>query len=193
MAIKGYNFTTNPMTVVTPMARTLFMCLAEANEYTGKFGGKLVFTPEQLEQQVSVKENGGAKGKMPFAEAINKLLDSAYDEYTKETGKKATKVSKINVHNDADGNPTSDFELSCGNQEQPKILDRDKAVLRDYDTLVGNGSTLKAQLYLKPYVMQGKVGVTAYLNTVLLGDIIEYGGNDDDMFDDADTEDTLDF
>jgi hypothetical protein len=31
--------------------------------------------------------------------------------------------------------------------------------------------------------MQGKVGVTAYLNKVVLKDIIEFGGSDD-LFDD---------
>lgn len=42
---------------------------------------------------------------------------------------------------------------------------------------------MKAQLYLKPYTMQGKVGITAYLNTALLLDIKEYGSGSD-MFDD---------
>jgi len=183
MAAKGYNFNTNPVTVVTPEAKTLFMCLAEVNEYTGKFGGKLVFTPEQLNQEVSFKENGGAKGRKAFGAIVSELLDNAYNEYTTDTGKKATKVSKIQDGTNADGDADGTSVISTANQNQPDILDSSKKVIKDYDVLVGNGSTVVAQLYLKPYVMQGKVGVTAYLNKVVLKDIIEFGGSDD-LFDD---------
>ena len=178
---KQYQFKTQPVTVVTPVARTLFMCLAEENEYTGNYGGKLLFDEDSLNKEVNWKSKTD-KGTAPFKDVVNDLIDAAVAEY-KATGKKATKAEKIQVNTDQDGNETDDFELSCKNQDQPRIVNRDKTVEKDYDTLVGNGSTVKAQLYLKPYVMQGKVGVPAYLNSVQLLDIIEYGGGDD-MFDD---------
>lgn len=185
MAIKGYNFKTAAIKVATPEAKTLFMCLAEVNEYTGKYGGKLIFTPEQINTEVGFTQVGSAKAKKPFGQVVNDLLDEAYTEYTTDTGKKAKKVAKIVPATDADGNETGNFELGCTNQAQPKIMNPDRTVEKDYQVLVGNGSTVKASLYLKPYVMQGKVGVTAYLNGVLLLDIIEFGGGDD-LFDDDD-------
>lgn len=198
MAVKGYQFNTKSVTVVTPEASTLFMCLASPNDYTGKFGGKLVFTPEALEQEVSYQPQGGPKGKASFESIINNLLDSAHSEYVQDTGKKAAKVPKIVEGTDKNGSDDGTFVMSVANQEQPKILDKNKTKLEGYDTLISNGSTMKAQLFLKPYVMSGKVGVTAYLNTVLLGDIIEYGASqdlfDDDDFDTTeDSNDELDF
>ena len=185
MAVKGYQFNTKAVTVVTPEAATLFMCLATPNDYTGKFGGKLVFTPEALEQEVAYQPQGAPKGKASFASVISSLLDSAYSEYVQDTGKKAVKVAKVVSGTDKNGEDDGTFVISVANQEQPKILDKTKTRLEGYDKLISNGSTLKAQLFLKPYVMSGKVGVTAYLNTVLLGDIIEYGANQD-LFDDDD-------
>ena len=189
---KQYQFTTQPVTVVTPEARTLFMCLAEENEYTNQYGGKLLFNEASLNTEVNWKSKTG-KGKSPFREIVDGLIDEALAEY-KATGKKAVRADKIQVNTDADGNETDDFEVSCKNQEQPRIVNRDKTVEKDFETLVGNGSTVKAQLYLKPYVMQGKVGVTAYLNSVQLLDIIEYG-NGGDMFDDETdgTDDTMSY
>ena len=185
---KQFNFTTQPITVVTPVAETLFMCLADVNEYTGKYGGKLVFDEDVINTPVKYKQGKGKEGKAPFIDIINNLIAEALAEY-KASGKKAVKADKIKPNTDADGNETGKLEMSCNNQEQPRIVNRDKTVEKDYDVLVGNGSTIKAQLYLKPYVMQGKLGVTAYLNTVLLLDIIEFGGNND-MFDDDDFDDT---
>ena len=179
---KGYTFTTEAITVVTPVAETLFMCLAEPNDYTNKFGGKLLFTEEALNSEVKFKVGKGKPQGGTFKDIINDLLDRAYDEYV-GTGKKATKVDKLKENTDADDNPTGKTEISVGNQEQPRIVNADKTVNNDFDILVGNGSKIKAQLYLRPYVMQGKVGITAYLNSVQLIDIIEYGSGGD-MFDD---------
>lgn len=196
MAIKGYNFTTPAVKVVTPEAKTLFMSLAEVNEYTGNYGGKLVFTPEQLEQEVSYTSIGSPKDKAPFKDVLNDLVDAAFKEYITESGKKATKVYKVAPSKDAEGEDNGLFEVATKNQQQPRIQNTDKTVEKDYSTLVANGSTIKASLYLKPYVMQGKVGITAYLNGVLLIDVIEYGAKDD-MFDDEDfgveAEDALEF
>lgn len=183
---KQYQFKTQPVTVVTPKATTLFMCLAEVNEYTGDFGGKLVFNDEALETNVKYKVGKGKETTAPFQTIVDNLIDEALSEY-QATSKKARRADKLQANKDIDGEETGKLELSCKNQKQPRIINADKTVEKDFETLIGNGSTVKAKLYLKPYVMQGKVGVTAYLNSIQLLDIIEYGNNDD-MFDDEDFE-----
>ena len=185
---KQYKFDTQPVVVTTPLAKTLFLSLAEVNEYTGNYGGKLIFTPEQLESTVKFKVGKGKEQRGVFKDIIDNLIDEALTEY-KGTGKKAVKAEKFVEDTDADDNPTGNYQLSCKNQDQPRIVNKDRTVEKDFDTLVGNGSEVKAQLYLKPYVMQGKVGITAYLQTVLLVDVIEYGDSGD-MFDDDDFDDT---
>jgi hypothetical protein len=180
-----FNFVqTQPISVVTPEAETLFLSLAEVNEYTGVYGGKLVFTPELLATPVKYKVGKGKEQVKPFEDVINNMVDDALAEYT-ASGKKATKAPKIQPDKDKDGEETGKFVISCKNQEQPRIVNSDRTVEKNFTTLVSNGSTIKAQLYLKAYVMNGKVGITAYLSTVLLVNVIEYGGSND-MFDDDD-------
>lgn len=186
--IAQYQFNTEPVVVVTPEAETLFMCLADVNEVSGCYGGKLVFTKNALNTTVKFKKGKGKEEKGTFKDIINDMLDSAYNEMI-EAGKKVTKAPKIVANTDKDGEPTGKFELSCKNQEQPKVINKDRTVEKDFSTLLSNGSTMKAQLYLKPYTMQGKVGITAYLNTALLLNVIEYGASND-MFDDDDFDDT---
>ena len=186
--IAQYQFNTEPVVVVTPEAETLFMCLADVNEVSGCYGGKLVFTKSALNSQVKFKKGKGKEDKGVFKDIINGMLDEAYNELV-SAGKKVTKADKITVNTDKDGIPTGNFEMSCKNQEKPKIINKDRTVEKDFTTLLSNGSTMKAQLYLKPYTMQGKVGITAYLNTALLLDIKEYGSGSD-MFDDDDFDDT---
>ncbi len=164
------------------------MCLADVNEVSGYYGGKLVFTKNALNSQVKFKKGKGKEEKGTFKDIINDMLDEAYNELV-STGKKVTKADKIIINTDKDGVPTGKFEMSCKNQEKPKIINKDRTVEKDFTTLLSNGSTMKAQLYLKPYTMQGKVGITAYLNTALLLDIKEYGSGSD-MFDDDDFDDT---
>ena len=179
-----FQFKTEAVTVVTPLAETLFMCLAEPNEYTGTFGGKLIFTEDDLDTVVKYRVGKGKEERATFREVFDNVINSALEEY-KATGKKAVRADKIKPNTDADGNDTGKYEVSVKNMEKPRIINKDRTVEKDFDKLLSNGSTLKAQLYLKPYVMQGKVGVTAYLNTVLLDNVIEYGGNSD-MFDEDD-------
>ena len=186
--IAQYQFNTEPVVVVTPEAETLFMCLADVNEVSGCYGGKLVFTRNALNSQVKFKKGKGKEEKGTFKDIINDMLDEAYNELV-SAGKKVTKADKITVNTDKDGVSTGNFEMSCKNQEKPKIINKDRTVEKDFTTLLSNGSTMKAQLYLKPYTMQGKVGITAYLNTALLLDIKEYGSGSD-MFDDDDFDDT---
>lgn len=186
--IAQYQFNTEPVVVVTPEAETLFMCLADVNEVSGCYGGKLVFTRNALNSQVKFKKGKGKEEKGIFKDIINDMLDEAYNELV-SAGKKVTKADKITVNTDKDGIPTGNFEMSCKNQEKPKIINKDRTVEKDFTTLLSNGSTMKAQLYLKPYTMQSKVGITAYLNTALLLDIKEYGSGSD-MFDDDDFDDT---
>jgi hypothetical protein len=191
MAIAKYKFETIPQTVVTPEAKTLFMCLAEVNEVTGSYGGTLVISGDDINKETTFKEwRTNKKVKKGFMDGVNDLIDKALDEYNNnpKTKKKAVRADKIKVATDRDGNETEDFELSCKNKDQPKVVDKDRTRLPDFDKLVGNGSIVKAQISLVPYVMQGKVGVTAYLDYVLLKDLIEYGDSSDNPFDDEDFE-----
>ena len=186
--IKQYQFNTQPITVVTPEAETLFMCLADVNEVSGTYGGKLVFSKEALNTNVKYKVGKGKEQVGKFKDIVTNMLEEAYQEMVAD-GKKVSKEPKFKPNTDKDGNETGKYEMSVKNQEQPRILNRDRTVEKDFSTLISNGSTMKAQLYLKPYTMQGKVGITAYLNTALLLNVIEYGSGGD-MFDDDDFEDT---
>lgn len=203
MARRGYQFPKTMTTrVVTPEAKTLFMCLADVNEYTGAYGGKLVFTKEQLDTEVAYQTAGGKRERKAFGDIINDTLEEAYSYYVQDTGKaNAKKVEKFLDGADKDGNPDGTLVMSAKNSEQPKIQNTDRTFEENYDKLVGNGSTIKANLNLKPYVAPNgqEVGITAYLNGVLLVDIIEYG-SEGDLFDDDDfgsaptsNEDELDF
>lgn len=186
MAVKRYNFTTKSRTVITPDAKTLFMCLAEVNEVTGHFGGKLVFTPEQLEAQVKVENWGGSgKSQKPFGEVINGMLDEVVTEL-QASGKKVTKAEKLQKATDKDGNETGNFEMSCKNKDKPTVVGADRQKYTDFDKLVGNGSTVKARINLVPYTMSGKAGITAYIDYVLIKDLIEYSANGGDVFDEDD-------
>lgn len=188
--IKQYQFNTQAVTVVTPLAETLFMCLADVNEVSGNYGGKLIFTEEALNTKVKYKVGKGKESVGIFIDIVNNVIEEAYQELVVD-GKRVSKADKIVPSIDKDGNDNGKYEMSVKNQDKPRILNTDRREEKDFDKLVGNGSTMKAQLYLKPYTMQGKVGVTAYLNTALLFNVIEYGASND-MFDDDDFSATSD-
>ena len=188
--IKQYQFNTQAVTVVTPLAETLFMCLADVNEVSGNYGGKLIFTEEALNSKVKYKIGKGKELVGKFKDIVDNVIEEAYQELVAD-GKRVSKADKIVPSIDKDGNDNGKYEMSVKNQDKPRILNTDRREEKDFDKLVGNGSTMKAQLYLKPYTMQGKVGVTAYLNTALLFNVIEYGASND-MFDDDDFSATSD-
>lgn len=181
--VKGFEFSTQAVKVVTPIAETLFMCIAEPNEYTEAYGGKLLFTEEQLDKEVTYTVGkSSTKMKAPFRSIIDDIIDEALKE-VKTATKKGTREDKIKVHQDKEGNDTDKFEIACKNKDKPRVVDIKGNLMEDFEALIGNGSKVKAQLYLKPYTMQGKVGVTAYLNSLQIIDLIEYG-NSDSMFED---------
>jgi hypothetical protein len=188
--IKQYQFNTQAVTVVTPLAETLFMCLADVNEVSGNYGGKLIFTEEALNSKVKYRVGKGKESVGIFKDIVDNVIEEAYQELVAD-GKRVSKADKIVPSIDKDGNDNGKYEMSVKNQDKPRILNTDRREEKDFDKLVGNGSTMKAQLYLKPYTMQGKVGVTAYLNTALLFNVIEYGASND-MFDDDDFSATSD-
>ena len=188
--IKQYQFNTQAVTVVTPLAETLFMCLADVNEVSGNYGGKLIFTEEALNSKVKYKIGKGKELVGKFKDIVDNVIEEAYQELVAD-GKRVSKADKIVPSIDKDGNDNGKYEMSVKNQDKPRILNTDRREEKDFDKLVANGSTMKAQLYLKPYTMQGKVGVTAYLNTALLFNVIEYGASND-MFDDDDFSATSD-
>ncbi len=190
MAVK-YKFEVKPQSVVTPLGETFFMCLAEVNEVTGQFGGSLLFTEDQLDNEVTFKEwVTGDKVKKGFQQGIDDLIDEALEDYNSNNKRKAKRADKIIVHLDKEGEETDLFEFKIKNKDQPKIVDKFKQRIKDFDELLGNGSTIKCQVNLVPYFMQGKVGVTAYVDYVLIKEVVEYGGGgsnnpfDDDDFDD---------
>lgn len=188
--IKQYQFNTQAVTVVTPLAETLFMCLADVNEVSGTYGGKLIFTEEALNTKVKYKVGKDKESVGIFKDIVDNVIEEAYQELVAD-GKRVSKADKIVPSVDKDGNDTGKYEMSVKNQDKPRILNTDRTEDKDFQKLVANGSTMKAQLYLKPYTMQGKVGVTAYLNTALLFNVIEYGAAND-MFDDDDFSATSD-
>lgn len=175
MAIKKqYNFNYKGMKVTTPAGKSLFMCLRDVNEYTQKFGGSIIYTPEELETLVPVF-NDGVKTSLPFKEAIDLALDTAYEEYL-ATGKKATRVDYFKEDTDKDGNPTGNLKINIKAFERPSVVDASRVAIPEAQLpLVGNGSTIKAQINVVPYVMNGNVGLTAYINAVQLIDLVEFG------------------
>lgn len=186
----AFEFSMTPVSVVTPLATTHFICLAEENEVSGNFGGTLLFTDADLDQEVTFKEWGkdGDKWTEGFFDGVDSLIEEALEEYNVAHKKPAQRADKFKVHSLEDGTETELWEFSIKNKDQPKVVDKYKQRIKDFDELVGNGSTIKVQVNLKPYFMQGKVGVTAYFDYVLIKEIKEYGGGgggnpfDDDDF-----------
>ena len=72
--IAQYQFNTEPVVVVTPEAETLFMCLADVNEVSGCYGGKLVFTKNALNSQVKFKKGKGKEEAVHGRTSVDKEL-----------------------------------------------------------------------------------------------------------------------
>ena len=193
MAAK-YEFKTQSIKFVTPMAKTLFFALADVGTYSGKFGGKLIFDESQLDDTIKYtvgKSSKAFKGK--FSEVIKNLIIEAKEEYEASTKKKAKIVEKFIPVVDKDGNEVQGVvAFKAENKNQPQIVNKDRHLLKDFNEQVGNGSTVKVAVYVTPYIMNGKIGVAAYPSTVLIDNLVSYGGNDLDMFDDDDFENTSD-
>lgn len=180
MAIKRqYTFDIKGIKVTTPVAETLFMCLKDVNEYTGKYGGKLVFDESALNARVPVTVNK-VTVTQGFKETIDDLLADALNEYQKNTGKKATAVSLFKENKDKEGNDTGKLEFTAKSFEPTIVVTADKVKIPQTQIpLLSNGSTVKMQLNIVPYFMNGNVGLTCYINAVQLLNVIEYGGGSD--------------
>jgi hypothetical protein len=63
----------------------------------------------------------------------------------------------------------------------PTLWDTSKQVFNDF---IGNGSTLRAKVFIKSWEMAGKKGLTAYINKGLLLSLNDVeGADDDDLWD----------
>ena len=191
---KKYEFTTEPIKFVTPMAKTHFFSIAEVGEYSGKFGGTLVFDVSQLDETIKYTVGRSSKPqKGKFGEVVKKLIETAIAEYQEDTGKKAQFADKFVPVKDKDQQEIDGVVgFKVQNQEKPQVVNKERQLIKDFSEKVGNGSSVKVAVYLKPYIMNGKIGVAAYFSTVLINNLISYGGNDLDMFDDDDFENTSD-
>ena len=108
----SYEFDMLPVAVVTPLALTHFMCLAEENEVTGKFGGSLLFTDADLDQEVNFKEwTTKEKWKDGFFEGVDAMIEDALEEYNANNKKQAERADKFLVHYDKDENETDLWEF----------------------------------------------------------------------------------
>lgn len=189
---KRYEFEQEMVTITTPKAETFFMCVTEPSEYTDSYGGGLIFKDDILDTPVTVTVGKKKQqDKVPFRQVVDDMIDASLKEYIATTKKKATRADKLVEHIDKDGNVIDGvMKLTCKNNEAIKVFDKYGKINRDFDETVYNGSEVKAKLKLVPYVMQGKVGVTAYINSIQIIELVEMG-EDDGGFDDESGDDDM--
>lgn len=64
----------------------------------------------------------------------------------------------------------------------PELFDTARLPFNDF---IGNGSELRARVFIKSWEMAGKKGLTAYINKGIVLSLVDYDSNDDDLWEDV--------
>jgi hypothetical protein len=78
---------------------------------------------------------------------------------------------------------TGDLKYPQENVIRVKSTQLPRAYHRDqtpFDDLIGDGSMIRASIYIKKYDYKGKKGLTSYINSFVVMDLKEYQSADDD-------------
>jgi len=179
--------------IVTPKGSALWVRIKEPlTEYDpdGQYLAKVVLDPTTDDFK-------------KFEDSLQKMLDSAVAEAKDKLSpaKAKTLVVKPVVADEegSDGELTGNvvvnskvkaiWKNSDGSVDNIKVPVHDvKGVeMKDFDKLIGNGSTIRLRVWAKPYYMAAfnQVGISYRLNKVQLIDLVEYASKGDDFNDET--------
>jgi hypothetical protein len=166
--------------IVTPIVKTGYNHLNKPDEYKGvkNFKTELIFTAEELDE---------IKGK------VEKVIDTQFDEViagikNPKNKKKVYKAYPWTEQEDDDGEETGNFIIRLKSKPNDKGKRRFPIVDANgdkTDVLVYGGSKIRAEVYVKPYVMDvegpegkfKKVGVTLYIQAIQIAELAGDGGS----------------
>jgi len=164
-------------TVITPVADAMWAKITEPQtspyNSTPMYSMDMVFTPDEAE---------------PLQSKLTTILDDYYDEiHSGLNAAKAKSLVKADVFKeqvDKEGNLTGNLLIKTkqygqsmkGDTMPMPISDATGKVMKGFDKLVGNGSRVRAKLYIKPYHMAStnQVGISLRLNAVQIVELNEY-------------------
>lgn len=136
--------------------------------------GKAVY-PSLTRPDTRYNEEGVYKTGLMFSEAeAKKFIEMLKEEYVEEFGAKKLSSAKLPYKENEDGTVVFNFK----SKNAPKIFDSKGNAIRDVSELrIGGGSTMKIAGAMKAYSAGGNTGVTCYLNSVQIIDLVEYNGS----------------
>lgn len=108
------------------------------------------------------------------ADDAKEIMSAAKALFVEEFGEKMLPKAKWPFEKDDE---TGSVRIRAKSSNKPGLFDaKGNAITADLN--VGNGSTIKIAGLLATYDAGGNKGVTAYLNSVQIIDLVEFGGND---------------
>ena len=136
--------------------------------------GKAVY-PSLTRPDTRYNEDGVYKTGMEFtAKEAEKFMETLKGVYVEEFGAKKLPSAKLPFKKNDDGTVVFNFK----SKNMPKIFDSKGNPIKDLSELrIGGGSSLKIAGAAKAYNAGGNTGVTCYLNSVQVIDLVEYNGS----------------
>lgn len=136
--------------------------------------GRAVY-PSIIRPDTRYNEEGVYKtGLEMSAKDAEKFVEDLKACYTEEFGAKKLASAKLPFKKNDDGSIVFNFK----SKNAPKIFDAKGNPIKDASDLrVGGGSVIKVAGAMKAYNAGGSTGVTCYLNSVQIIDLVEYNGS----------------
>lgn len=136
--------------------------------------GRAVY-PSIIRPDTRYNEEGVYKtGLEMSAKDAEKFIEDLKACYTEEFGAKKLASAKLPFKKNDDGSIVFNFK----SKNAPKLFDAKGNPIRDTSELrVGGGSVFKIAGAMKAYNAGGSTGVTCYLNSVQIIDLVEYNGS----------------
>lgn len=168
--------------IITPVGDALWAKITEATP--SKFNPTPMYSMDIVYDPAEIAE---------FKAQVNQLLDEYYDEVhaglNAAKQKTLAKADPFKDHTDRDGNLTGNVVIKTkqygqnmkGEPVKLAIADASGAVIKNFKTLVANGSKVRAKVFPKLYHMgsTNQVGVSFRLNAVQIVELIEYQAKND--------------
>ena len=136
--------------------------------------GKAVY-PSLTRPDTRYNEEGVYKTGLTMSEKdAQKFMEMLKEVYTEEFGAKKLPSAKLPFKKNDDGSVVFNFK----SKNAPKLFDSKGNPIKDISELrVGGGSTIKIAGAAKAYNAGGATGVTCYLNSVQVIDLVEYSSS----------------
>jgi len=188
MARQGVIQNTRGKSVVTPLGEALWVKVVEPDykfDTNGKYSADLVVDPKDETVAAFVKTMEGLR---------DRALAEAKENLTPAKAKQVVTRDVFHEDTDKEGNPTGNIVLKTkanaidyqGNAVSVPVFNAKGIEEQDWNSLIGNGSKLKLQLWASPYHMANGnyVGVSYKLKKVQIIELSEYSGGGDEGFGD---------